>query len=153
MLGMIDMMHTVVEAGTGRRARLPGINVAGKTGTTNAYRDAWFVGYTGNFTTAVWLGNDNYAADQPPDRRRPAGGDLGEIHARRHGLRDADPASRPAAAAADRRAARRRRRRRRTACSIPAPRAGSTPQTADALGRLEERFKKAAETPAARGGA
>jgi penicillin-binding protein 1A len=50
----------VVESGTARRARLPGINVAGKTGTTNAYRDAWFVGYTGNFSTAVWLGNDNY---------------------------------------------------------------------------------------------
>jgi penicillin-binding protein 1A len=61
VLTMIDMMHTVVESGTGRRAQLPGINVSGKTGTTNAYRDAWFVGYTGNFTTAVWLGNDNYA--------------------------------------------------------------------------------------------
>jgi penicillin-binding protein 1A len=61
VLGMIDMMHAVVEAGTARRARLPGINVAGKTGTTNAYRDAWFVGYTGNQTAAVWLGNDNYA--------------------------------------------------------------------------------------------
>ncbi len=61
VLGMIDMMHEVVEHGTGTRARLPGINVAGKTGTTNAYRDAWFVGYTGNFSTAVWLGNDNYA--------------------------------------------------------------------------------------------
>jgi penicillin-binding protein 1A len=61
VLGMIDMMHAVVEAGTARRARLPGINVAGKTGTTNAYRDAWFVGYTGNQTAAIWLGNDNYA--------------------------------------------------------------------------------------------
>jgi penicillin-binding protein 1A len=60
VLGMVDMMHEVVEHGTGQRAKLPGINVAGKTGTTNAYRDAWFVGYTGNFSTAVWLGNDNY---------------------------------------------------------------------------------------------
>src|ERR1700724_4389252 len=34
---------------------------AGKTGTTNAYRDAWFVGYTGNFTCAVWYGNDDYS--------------------------------------------------------------------------------------------
>ena len=59
--GMVDMLHTVAEEGTGRRARLPGIQVAGKTGTTNAYRDAWFVGFTGNYTTAVWLGNDNYA--------------------------------------------------------------------------------------------
>jgi penicillin-binding protein 1A len=62
VLGMIDMMHEVVERGTGTRARLPGINVAGKTGTTNAFRDAWFVGYTGNFSTAVWLGNDNYVS-------------------------------------------------------------------------------------------
>ncbi len=59
--GMVDMLHSVAEAGTGRRARLPGIQVAGKTGTTNAYRDAWFVGFTGNYATAVWLGNDNYA--------------------------------------------------------------------------------------------
>jgi penicillin-binding protein 1A len=60
--GMVDMLHEVTESGTGRRARLPGIQVAGKTGTTNAYRDAWFVGFTGNYTTAVWLGNDNYAS-------------------------------------------------------------------------------------------
>jgi penicillin-binding protein 1A len=64
-LGMIDMLHSVVESGTGRRARLPGIHVAGKTGTTNAYRDAWFVGFTGNYSTAVWLGNDNY---EPTER-------------------------------------------------------------------------------------
>jgi penicillin-binding protein 1A len=60
VLGMIDMLHSVVENGTGRRARIPGIQVAGKTGTTNAYKDAWFVGFTGNYTTAVWLGNDDY---------------------------------------------------------------------------------------------
>ena len=64
VLGMIDMLHNVVMNGTGRRAQLPGINVAGKTGTTNAYRDAWFVGFTGNFTTAVWLGNDNYESTE-----------------------------------------------------------------------------------------
>lgn len=60
VLGMIDMLHSVVENGTGKRARLPGIHVAGKTGTTNSYRDAWFVGFTGNFSTAVWLGNDDF---------------------------------------------------------------------------------------------
>jgi penicillin-binding protein 1A len=64
VLGMIDMLHSVVENGTGRRARLPGINVAGKTGTTNGYKDAWFVGFTGNYTTAVWLGNDNYQSTE-----------------------------------------------------------------------------------------
>jgi penicillin-binding protein 1A len=58
--GMITMMNSVVEHGTGRRARLDGIAAAGKTGTTNAYRDAWFMGYTGNFVCGVWMGNDNY---------------------------------------------------------------------------------------------
>ncbi len=57
---MNRMMANVVEAGTARRARLDGIAAAGKTGTTNAYRDAWFVGYTGNFTCGVWVGNDDY---------------------------------------------------------------------------------------------
>ena len=47
--------------GTARRAALDGIPTAGKTGTTNAYRDAWFVGYTGNYTCAVWYGNDDYS--------------------------------------------------------------------------------------------
>src|SRR5262249_55494704 len=62
---MIGMMNSVVLNGTGRRAQLDGIQVAGKTGTTNGYRDAWFVGYTGNFSGAVWTGNDDY---QPTKR-------------------------------------------------------------------------------------
>ena len=62
-LDMIGMMNSVVQNGTGRRAQLDGIQVAGKTGTTNGYRDAWFVGYTGNFSGAVWMGNDD---DRPP---------------------------------------------------------------------------------------
>lgn len=57
---MIKMMNSVVENGTGRRARLDGIAAAGKTGTTNNYRDAWFMGYTGNFVCGVWFGNDDY---------------------------------------------------------------------------------------------
>jgi penicillin-binding protein 1A len=55
------MLSKVPETGTGRRAALEGIKSAGKTGTTNAYRDAWYGGYTGNFVSAVWFGNDNYA--------------------------------------------------------------------------------------------
>jgi penicillin-binding protein 1A len=58
---MVGMMSHVVSEGTARRAAMDGIPTAGKTGTTNAYRDAWFVGYTGNFTCAVWYGNDDYS--------------------------------------------------------------------------------------------
>jgi penicillin-binding protein 1A len=58
---MAGMMSHVVSEGTARRAIMDGIPTAGKTGTTNSYRDAWFVGYTGNFTCAVWYGNDDYS--------------------------------------------------------------------------------------------
>jgi penicillin-binding protein 1A len=68
-LEMIGMMNSVVEKGTGKRAQLDGTRVAGKTGTTNGYRDAWFVGYTGNFTGAVWMGNDDYT----PTKRMTGG--------------------------------------------------------------------------------
>jgi penicillin-binding protein 1A len=59
---MITMMNSVVENGTARRARLDGIAAAGKTGTTNAFRDAWFMGYTGNFVCGIWFGNDDYTS-------------------------------------------------------------------------------------------
>ncbi|WP_322894485.1 MULTISPECIES: PBP1A family penicillin-binding protein [unclassified Yoonia] len=53
------MMTKVVEEGTGRRARIPGWEIAGKTGTTNSSRDAWFIGFTGDYVTGVWMGYDN----------------------------------------------------------------------------------------------
>ncbi|MDO9431660.1 MAG: penicillin-binding protein 1A [Phenylobacterium sp.] len=56
---MNQMMRQVVSSGTGTRAKVPGFDLAGKTGTTSDYRDAWFVGYTGGFVTAVWVGKDN----------------------------------------------------------------------------------------------
>ena len=46
--------------GTARRAAVDGVLTGGKTGTSQSYRDAWFVGFTGNYTTAVWFGNDDY---------------------------------------------------------------------------------------------
>ena len=56
------MMNKVVEEGTGKKAMLEGIKAAGKTGTTNAYRDAWFVGFTGNLVAGVWYGNDDHTS-------------------------------------------------------------------------------------------
>jgi penicillin-binding protein 1A len=56
---MNEMMRQVLVSGTGMRAHVPGYDEAGKTGTTSDYRDAWFVGYTGGFVTAVWVGRDD----------------------------------------------------------------------------------------------
>ena len=67
---LVDMMQDVVKYGTGKRAAL-GRPVAGKTGTSSDYRDAWFMGFTGNYVTGVWLGND----DNSP-MKRVTGGSL-----------------------------------------------------------------------------
>jgi len=68
-LEMNVIMNKVVEEGTGKRAILDNTKAAGKTGTTNAYRDAWFVGFTGNYVCGVWVGNDDYA----PTRKMTGG--------------------------------------------------------------------------------
>ncbi|HET6388359.1 PBP1A family penicillin-binding protein [Hyphomicrobium sp.] len=54
-----DMLNAAVVYGTGKRAALPDQPVAGKTGTTQDFRDAWFIGYTSHLTAGVWVGNDN----------------------------------------------------------------------------------------------
>jgi penicillin-binding protein 1A len=56
---MVRMLTAVVTRGSGRAAAVPGRAVAGKTGTTQDYRDAWFVGAVGGTVIAVWLGNDD----------------------------------------------------------------------------------------------
>jgi penicillin-binding protein 1A len=56
---MTNMMEGVIQHGTGRRARALGRPAAGKTGTTNDFRDAWFVGYTPEIVTGVWIGMDD----------------------------------------------------------------------------------------------
>jgi penicillin-binding protein 1A len=66
---MNEMMRQVLVSGTGTKALVPGYDEAGKTGTTSDYRDAWFVGYTGGFVTAVWVGRD----DNTPMRKVTGG--------------------------------------------------------------------------------
>ncbi|VVT02355.1 Penicillin-binding protein 2D [Roseovarius sp. EC-HK134] len=56
---LIYMMTKVIEGGTGGRARLPGREAAGKTGTTQAARDAWFLGFTADYVAGVWMGYDD----------------------------------------------------------------------------------------------
>lgn len=53
------MMSRVVEAGTGQRAKIDGWEIAGKSGTTSAARDAWFIAFTGEYVTGVWMGYDD----------------------------------------------------------------------------------------------
>ena len=57
---MNQMLQLVVTDGTGKRAQLDFMHVAGKTGTSSSYRDAWFVGYTGQLVAGVWMGNDDF---------------------------------------------------------------------------------------------
>ena len=68
---MLDLLQGVVSEGTGKAARIPNIAVAGKTGTTQEYRDAWFIGFTPDIIVGVWVGND----DNTP-MNKVVGGDL-----------------------------------------------------------------------------
>jgi penicillin-binding protein 1A len=63
------MMRETVASGTARRAEMPGWAPAGKTGTSQDFRDAWFIGYTRELVAGVWLGND----DNTPTRKLTGG--------------------------------------------------------------------------------
>jgi penicillin-binding protein 1A len=67
---MNSMLHETLVSGTARRADFPGWPAAGKTGTSQDFRDAWFIGYTSQLVTGVWLGND----DNSPTRKATGGG-------------------------------------------------------------------------------
>jgi penicillin-binding protein 1A len=67
---MNTMMQETLLSGTAHKAELPGWMAAGKTGTSQDFRDAWFIGYTANLVTGVWLGND----DNSPTKKATGGG-------------------------------------------------------------------------------
>ncbi|MCF6309299.1 MAG: PBP1A family penicillin-binding protein [Sulfurimonas sp.] len=69
---MTTILRDVVRRGTGRRARAKGIELAGKTGTTNNNVDGWFAGYSPTIETVVWFGND----DNTPMHKRETGGKI-----------------------------------------------------------------------------
>jgi len=64
------MMQETLLSGTARKAEIPGWMAAGKTGTSQDFRDAWFIGYTAHLVCGVWLGND----DNSPTKKATGGG-------------------------------------------------------------------------------
>jgi penicillin-binding protein 1A len=109
---MNTMMQETLLTGTARKAALPGWPAAGKTGTSQDFRDAWFIGYTAQLVTGVWLGND----DNSPTKKATGGGLPAEVWSRfmraaHHGV--------PVAAASARQARRRRTRTRHRPAAFP----------------------------------
>jgi penicillin-binding protein 1A len=76
------MMQETLLTGTARKAELPGWQAAGKTGTSQDFRDAWFIGYTSRLVTGVWLGND----DSSPTKKASGGNLPVEIWSRYMGI-------------------------------------------------------------------
>ncbi len=124
-VGMMNaMMQETLLSGTARKAEIPGWPAAGKTGTSQDFRDAWFIGYTANLVTGVWLGND----DNSPTRKATGGGLPVEVWTRfmRSAHQGIPVAALPAVAAASSRTSRPRsldrhvrRLRRRPSTPVP----------------------------------
>jgi 1A family penicillin-binding protein len=117
---MLELLQAVVNEGTGKAARIANVPVAGKTGTTQEYRDAWFIGFTPELIVGVWAGND----DNTPTNR-VTGGDLPANIWHDFVTRALPIVSRPAAQAAA----------RRTPDSAAAEAAPASPQAVDAGAR------------------
>jgi len=78
-VGMMNsMLHETLVSGTARAANFPGWQAAGKTGTSQDFRDAWFIGYTSHLVAGIWLGND----DNTPTKHAVGGGVPVEIWSR-----------------------------------------------------------------------
>ena len=75
---MNAMMRETLTIGTAQKAQLAGWTAAGKTGTSQDFRDAWFIGYTAHLVAGVWLGND----DSSPTKKATGGGLPVEIWSR-----------------------------------------------------------------------
>jgi len=93
-VGMMNaMLQETLLTGTARKAELPGWQAAGKTGTSQDYRDAWFIGYTSQLVAGVWLGND----DSSPTKRASGANLPVDIWSRfmREALRNTPPAPLP----------------------------------------------------------
>ncbi|WP_407177559.1 transglycosylase domain-containing protein [Bradyrhizobium sp. STM 3562] len=93
-VAMMDaMMEQTLISGTARKAEIPGWQAAGKTGTSQDFRDAWFIGYTAHLVTGVWLGND----DSSPTKKATGGGLPVEVWSRfmRTALQGVQPVALP----------------------------------------------------------
>ena len=78
---MNDMLNATITLGSGKQAAIEGHEAGGKTGTTQSFRDAWFVGYTAHYVGGVWIGNDGGTR-----MKKVTGGTLpGQAMARSHG--------------------------------------------------------------------
>ena len=92
-----SMLEGVVQRGTGDRGQAVGKPIAGKTGTTNDYKDAWFVGFSPDLVVGVYIGYDKpRSLGTRRDRRRARGADLHRVHEDGAGRQAADAVPRPA---------------------------------------------------------